>query len=286
MSAVFTHIADRLADRVPLSDYDRWFVGYEYGRGPEHYRRRLEAAGIVGRRRVLDAGCGVGQWTYVLAQCNDAVCGIDASEARVDLARHAAALLGGRQPEFRAGRMEALPYETGTFDAVVCIGAWMFAPPAATLAEFRRVLAPGGRLYLQVNGPGWPLRAILVRGLCGAECECPSFQSRAGRWNLIKAQAGVLRRTLAARMRGTPLPNGVCFSPRVARELLDDAGFDVGALVGDGQLAHRDASEPRQAAWPFYPGRFLGLRCVYELIADARTDDGTRSHATTPARAA
>jgi hypothetical protein len=72
----------------------------------------------------------------------------------------------------------------------------------------------------------------------------------------------------------------------VARELLDDAGFDLRALAGDGQLAGRDASKPRQAAWPYYPGWFLGLRCVYELIADARTDVETRFQATAPARAA
>ncbi len=47
------------------------------------------------------------------------------------------------------GHMEQLPLETASFDAVTCFNALHYSTsPATILGEFRRVLAPGGRLIV------------------------------------------------------------------------------------------------------------------------------------------
>src|SRR5262249_33709663 len=49
----------------------------------------------------------------------------------------------------RSGSAEALPFDDGTFDVVVCRAAFHhFARPARVLAEMRRVAAPRGRLLI------------------------------------------------------------------------------------------------------------------------------------------
>lgn len=51
--------------------------------------------------------------------------------------------------EFIQGDAENLPVESGSFDAVVNLISFHHYPnPARALAEFRRVLRPGGRLVL------------------------------------------------------------------------------------------------------------------------------------------
>lgn len=51
--------------------------------------------------------------------------------------------------ELRTGWAERLPFDSGQFDIVVSCNAFhYFREPDAALSEFKRVLAPGGRLVL------------------------------------------------------------------------------------------------------------------------------------------
>jgi len=55
-------------------------------------------------------------------------------------------------PVTKANLNRALPFENGAFDVVVCANAMhRLFNPAGAVAEFFRILRPGGRLYLNVN---------------------------------------------------------------------------------------------------------------------------------------
>jgi ubiquinone/menaquinone biosynthesis C-methylase UbiE len=104
----------------------------------------------AGARRVLDVGCGTGILADRLVQeLGVAVTGCDWSAAMIGRAAH-------RNPAVGCIRGDAtrLPAGDATFDAVVATEAFHWFPdqPAA-LAEFRRVLVPGGVLLVALVNP-------------------------------------------------------------------------------------------------------------------------------------
>ena len=115
----------------------------------------LEALGDLGGRLVLDAGCGGGLVARELAAVGANVVGIDRSLGSLGVARRAVEGRGRFGPA--QGRLEQLPFMTGSFDAVVAADVLEHLPdlPAA-VAELARVLAPGGSfLFDTINRTPW-----------------------------------------------------------------------------------------------------------------------------------
>ncbi len=96
--------------------------------------------------RMLEVGCGPGRYVALLAAMGYDVVGVDPYEFESwkDIAKE-------RPVEFRSGiKAEALPFPDASFDHVACISAMLYFDDAdAALAEMRRVLKPGGRLYIR-----------------------------------------------------------------------------------------------------------------------------------------
>jgi SAM-dependent methyltransferase len=111
----------------------------------------LALLGDVAGLRVLDAGCGAGAHAAALVERGALVTAVDASLAMVALA---SGRLGDRAKALRADLGEPLPFEDGSFDAVLCslvlhyLRDW---EPA--LRELHRVLVPGGRLVISTHHP-------------------------------------------------------------------------------------------------------------------------------------
>jgi ubiquinone/menaquinone biosynthesis C-methylase UbiE len=98
---------------------------------------------------VLDVGCGLGATVARLrARHGVRALGVEPSAAQLAEARcapGAAALAGALLP----GSAQDLPFPSEHFDALFCECVLSLTPdPAAALAEFARVLRPGGRLAL------------------------------------------------------------------------------------------------------------------------------------------
>ena len=104
-------------------------------------------AGVVGARRVLDAGCGSGRLTVALAEAGGEVTGIDTNVGQLEQARGRAEEAGLELTLLEADFNAPLPFADASFDAVTSRLALMAAGDAVTtLTELRRVLEPGGRL--------------------------------------------------------------------------------------------------------------------------------------------
>lgn len=103
----------------------------------------------TGGLRVLDVGCGTGAtlaWLQRLAG-RRAVVGVDVAPAAVRLARRS----GGRLVLASA---DALPFRDARFDLVYCadvVQHLVDEQRARALAEFRRVLRPGGAVVVRAN---------------------------------------------------------------------------------------------------------------------------------------
>jgi len=101
---------------------------------------------------VLDLGSGPGLDALLAARQvgpSGRVVGVDMTPAMIDKARRAAARLSLGHVEFRPGRLEALPLEDGSVDAVTSNCVINLVPDKrAVFTEVARVLRPGGRMVI------------------------------------------------------------------------------------------------------------------------------------------
>lgn len=109
----------------------------------------VETAQLTGHERILDAGCGTGHTALAFAARGVPVVAVDLTAAMLEQGQQLAAARGLTEIEFRLGDVEQLPFADGEFDLVVSrYSAHHWPHPQQALAEFRRVLRPGGRLLL------------------------------------------------------------------------------------------------------------------------------------------
>jgi SAM-dependent methyltransferase len=112
----------------------------------EHVHRYAFASGLVQGKRVLDAACGEGYGSALLAGAAAHVTGVDRSEEAV---QHARQRYRAGNLAFRRADCLELPFENAEFDCVVSFETLEHLEDHdGLLAEFRRVLDPQGFLLL------------------------------------------------------------------------------------------------------------------------------------------
>jgi ubiquinone/menaquinone biosynthesis C-methylase UbiE len=131
--------------------YDLWAERYDgpnpaVGAEEPVFDQLLDAApaGVV-----IDAACGTGRHAARLHERGYRVVGVDANEAMLRVAR-------AKVPDatFHLGDLSALPVEDGAADVVTCALALTHVQVLApVLAEFARVLRPGGQVVLSDMHP-------------------------------------------------------------------------------------------------------------------------------------
>ncbi len=134
-------------------------------RGPIHlYRERLLLRHFrrhLRRGRVLDAGSGSGSMLFELLRAGYAVTGVEAAADFVALVRQRAMRLGVTGLlDIHQGQVTRIQCDDGSFDGIICGEVLEHVLPehggdAAAVAEFRRLLRPGGICAVSVPlGPG------------------------------------------------------------------------------------------------------------------------------------
>jgi len=99
--------------------------------------------------QVLEAGCGTGAQTVILARNSPGAqfLSVDRAADSLALAREAVGRAGLTNVRFELADLFHLPFPDGAFDAVfVCFVIEHLAEPGAALAELQRVLRPGGEI--------------------------------------------------------------------------------------------------------------------------------------------
>lgn len=173
--------------------------------------------------RLLDVGCGNGRHVAALRSSGVDAVGLDLSPE----------VLAGGPVGGVAGDSAALPFDDGSFDAVmsVCQGGFGLSPArdGVAMAEWRRVLRPGGRLALTAFSLVFAARfmgegeAIDVdRGLHHHLAEVRGPDGAARRFDLWTA----------------------AYTPAQLRLLLDRAGFSVLGMTGVDAGAYQASRPP------------------------------------------
>jgi SAM-dependent methyltransferase len=97
-------------------------------------------------RKILDVGCHAGHILEALhlpEECE--AFGCDINPDALELARQSLP-----RAHFALGRAESLPYDDGSFDFLFARGIMVAIDIPAALAEFNRVLAVGGKLWINI----------------------------------------------------------------------------------------------------------------------------------------
>jgi SAM-dependent methyltransferase len=119
---------------------------YEHLYAELHRILRSVLSPVTPGARALDAGCGTGFQTGILAELGYRPHGLDLSAASLSVARARLAA-----SHLVRGDLGALPYGDASFDAVVCAGSTLdfVDEPGNAVAEIARVMRPGARLLLE-----------------------------------------------------------------------------------------------------------------------------------------
>ena len=115
------------------------------------FTRHFERSRIVDKR-VLDFGSGAGELSRLAWELGaQSVIGVDLSEKFVEFARESTAPHGlGDKVSFVVGEMETIPLPDATADVVLCFDVMEHVLAyEAIIREWRRVLAPGGRVLIR-----------------------------------------------------------------------------------------------------------------------------------------
>lgn len=117
----------------------------------------ITAAGIRPDAAVLDLGAGGGEPAIAAALtvgANGLVVALDHAAEMLEGARERATAMSLRQVRYVVADMVELPFDDGSFDAVIARFSLMSVPDHySAFCETRRVLRPGGRAAFLVWGP-------------------------------------------------------------------------------------------------------------------------------------
>ncbi|MGK3203689.1 GrpB family protein [Amycolatopsis sp. MEPSY49] len=153
-----TEVIEEILGRARAAQYDAFSQDYashaEKSVTNALYDRPaiLDLAGDVSGRRVLDVGCAAGHLSALLAERGADVLGVDASAALVSLARRKF----GDVARFEVADVtRPLDLEEGSIDVITASLVLHYLKDwGPALAEFRRILKPGGALAFSVHHPG------------------------------------------------------------------------------------------------------------------------------------
>jgi SAM-dependent methyltransferase len=198
----------------------------------------------------LDAACGTGRYAAALSARGHRVLGVDSSPEMLDHAR-----LRVPNARFEVGDLHRLPVADGVMDLVVCGLALVHVPDLdPVLAEFARVLRPGGHLVIADMHPEGIARGSVptVRDADGRPGRLVAYRHLVGDYLRAALRAGLQ----PLRCEEPRLPVG---DPSMAREVPTAADvvsrwevwpWSLAALVPEAARAANEGA-PAMLIWHF-----------------------------------
>ncbi len=149
---------------------------------------------IKKRKRVLEAGYGIGLIAEALAKSGWEVTTIDPSTDALASLRHKFSK-GSLNGAFEQADVDKLPFANQSFEAVVSVNALEFAQkPVEAVQEIARVLVPGGRAIIATFNKlsPWGIPGVVRMIRPDDDVPTPKFMTKSDLTKLIKASGLIL----------------------------------------------------------------------------------------------
>lgn len=116
--------------------------------------------------KILEAGCGLGQWVVYLSELGYDIIGVDIVEEVIDRAKKS---FPGLRDRFIVGDVSSLNFSDNTFDAYISLGVieHFLEGPHKALLEMKRVLKPQGIaiVYVPIYNYFWRIVYFISNSL-------------------------------------------------------------------------------------------------------------------------
>jgi ubiquinone/menaquinone biosynthesis C-methylase UbiE len=244
-------LKETVGDQLALGANARLFFHRVYAEGLGKYTRRLEALGLSGGHRALDAGCGLGQWSLALAGLCGEVNGVDISHERIDACRKISRNLEFKNVEFAISELEHLPFRDDCFDRVVCYSVLNLTHYEKSIEELARVTLPGGLVYISTNDVGRYVYDIVNCPNPAADFNPRTFGAMTF-WNtFVRKRSGL-----------SPATGGVIMNKSRTIRLLRNVGFEIVDSGPEGRILQNTEN--------FMSGDYCGLTSTFDVLARKR----------------
>ncbi len=248
---IHSKIQNLVEDFKFSSDIDKQFFIRVFSTSATTYKNRLSALKFENMNKILDAGCGFGQWTLALSEFNNMVYAIDSELGKIRIAKEISKLNFKNNYSFQAGSIEKLPFNNNEFDAIFSYSVIYWTDFKKSIKEFFRVLKPGGKLYFVGNGLGWSIYNILTG------------HSSANDYNARKHALGTIFETIKYSITKKRKPGqAIILSPKSLSTYMKSLGFNKVIYSPEGYLSFNDTK-----THSFYKKKYLGLTNVFEIWA-------------------
>lgn len=248
-------------------------------------RAMIEQAGIVQGQSALDVAGGAGEPSLTIAEVvgpSGSITYTDAVAEMIAVAEPEARRRGLTNIKFHQCPADSLPFESNSFDVVVCrLGVMFFPDPLAALREMLRVTRPGGYLSLAAwsGSPFNPFFRIIT-DVIARYIDTPAQDPNApGAFRFAEsgALAGVLDQAGAIHVSERQLQFHIQapvsleeFWPMRA-EMSDTLREKVARLSAEQLL--RVAQEVQEAARPFFPDNKMNFPAQAVIVTGRKPSE-------------
>lgn len=130
--------------KLNAKQYDAWYLT-PFGKYADKLEKKLvfKFTGDISGKRVLDAGCGTGNYTVELANRGASVVGLDTSIEMINAAREKSVKSG--PAVFVRGSMSNLPFKSNAYDLAISVTSLEFCKgdAAEAVREIKRAVKEG-----------------------------------------------------------------------------------------------------------------------------------------------
>lgn len=254
MTSNYSSDTESLTNNVNFeSEIDKQFFKRVYSTPKKIYKDRLSSIGFEKKEKILDAGCGFGQWTRILSELNENIYAVDSEYYRVNIAKEILKINQRKNISFHVGSIENLPFGDNTFDAIISYSVIYWTDFKKSLQEFYRVLKPNGVVYFVANEPGWYLYNLMTGHSSASDYNARLYA--------IKTFFSTIKYFITGKKsKGS----SIILSRHSVFKFMKSIGFRKIIYAEEGHIQINKDIESH----PFYPKKFLGLGNVFEIWAE------------------